>query len=561
MKTVLIGIARMGSTRLPGKVMRPLGGHPVIDWVVTAGEMTIGLDEVWIATSTDPRDDVIETWCKNEGVHCFRGSENDVLSRVAGAARAAKADVIVRVTCDFPFLDPKVIGEVVALREATGADYASNNDPPSWPDGLDCEAFTMKALERAEREAVRPSDRDTVTQYIVRNRSLFRAVSLNCPLPNGHHERWVLDTAADYEFCKKLAEHVGPGASYLEIRRVLDQNPEYREINKAHPRNERFFEALPKEEPLPRKHSMSQVILMEAKDVIPLGTQTFSKSHLQYPLEAPLFVTHGNGGLVYDVDGNEYVDLVGGLLPNILGYRDPDVDWAIRDQLNAGISFSVATELEGRLARMLRDAIPCAEMSRFGKSGTDVTSAAVRLARYVTGRDRILSSGYHGWADWCIANDPVRNNGVPRDVEKLTEIIKHGDLDEAERHLRSKLYACIIVEPEENPAYLKKLREICSDTSTLLIFDEIITGFRFGLGGAQETYGITPDLATFGKAMANGMPISALVGLKKYMRHMDDICFSGTFFGETLSLAAAIATLKKLRTESVPPTWTHSSET
>tara|TARA_R110000868_G_scaffold5117_3_gene31635 strand:- start:4356 stop:6365 length:2010 start_codon:yes stop_codon:yes gene_type:complete len=551
MKTVMIGIARMGSTRLPGKVLKPLGGYHVLDWVVAAGESAPGVDEVWIATTTESRDDLIEAWCIENSVNCYRGSETDVLARVYGAAKEAKADVVVRVTCDCPFLDPIVIGEVVALRAATGAAYASNNDPPSWPDGLDCEAIDFRALEITHMLATRPTDRDTVTQYIVRNRTRFPAVSLNCPIPGLHKERWVLDTEADYKMCQELAKHVSFAPSYLNVLAVMNSHPELREINKDHPRNERFFAALAAEEPIHRDHGQSKGMLEEALEVIPLGTQTFSKSHLQYPVEAPMIVTHGNGGLVYDVDGNEYVDLVGGLLPNILGYRDPDVDAAIRHQLNAGISFSLATELEAKLARLLRSIIPCAEMSRFGKTGTDVTTAAVRLARHITGRDLVLTSGYHGWADWCIAGDDVRNNGVPRAVKDLTVTFRPNDF-EVIKQIYSRNFACVIIEPDSfERIHLASLREACTLTGTILIFDEIITGFRTNIGGIQGETGDIPDLATFGKAMANGMPISAIVGKAKYMKHMDEICFSGTFFGEALSLAAALATITKLKKEKV----------
>ena len=160
-------------------------------------------------------------------------------------------------------------------------------------------------------------------------------------------------------------------------------------------------------------------MLKRAEKVIPLGSQTFSKSRIQYPQgQAPLFLTHGRGGRVWDVDGNEYVDLVNGLLPIVLGYCDPDVDAAIRAQLDKGIIFSLATELEIELAELLVEIIPSAEMVRFGKNGSDATSACVRIARAATGRDRIAAGGYHGWQDWYIGAT-TRNKGVPGAVRAL----------------------------------------------------------------------------------------------------------------------------------------------
>lgn len=249
MKTVMIGIARMGSTRLPGKVMRKLGYKTVIDWVVGAGYNAPGIDEVCIATSALAQDDVIVDWCKDHDIPCFRGSETDVLSRFTGAMEVSGADIAVRVTCDCPFLDPQVIGEVVALHKATGASYTCNNEPPTYPDGLDCEAVSAWALRLADKYARLPSDRDTVTQYIVRHPRFFPPSILKCPIPGLEGERWVLDTQLDWEFCEALvAGGIRPGDSYLTILDYLNKHPELRKINEGHPRNERFFEALAQEE-------------------------------------------------------------------------------------------------------------------------------------------------------------------------------------------------------------------------------------------------------------------------------------------------------------------------
>lgn len=552
MKTVLIGIARMGSTRLPGKVLMPLGEvqESVLAWVVRAAKLAHLVDEFVVATTTAPRDDAIHQWCNARKIRCYRGSEDDVLDRFTKAAIASNADVAVRVTCDCPFVDPSIIDQVIALREAHDADYASNIDPPTWPDGMDCEAIHIEALIVASREAKSKIDRECVTTYIQRNKDGFDCVNLTCPLPGMHKERWVLDTEADYELCKRIAEDV-PEGGWLNIKRFLDTHPEMRQFNAHHPRNERFYAAIAEEPLEPRIYRQSKELLARAEKTIPLAAQTFSKSKIQYPANSPLFLTHGDGGYCFDVDGNRYVDLVGGLLPVILGYRDPDVDAAIRQQLDRGISFSLATELEAELSETLCRLIPCAEMVRFGKNGTDVTSAAVRLARAYTGRDLVLSSGYHGWADWTVAHDKVRCVGVPT-LEQLNTCPFNPDnfWDTVGRRQHGKI-AAVILEPECSPEHLRDCRKFCDDSGAILIFDEIITWPRWGLGGAQKLYGITPDLTCISKAMANGMPISALVGTRQIMQHMEKISYSGTFFGETLSIAAAIATIKKLEQEHV----------
>jgi glutamate-1-semialdehyde aminotransferase len=301
----------------------------------------------------------------------------------------------------------------------------------------------------------------------------------------------------------------------------------------------------------------SAELLERALKRIPTGSQTFSKSHIQFPRDAsPLFLARGEGGRVWDVDGNEYIDLICGLLPVVLGYRDPDVDAAIRDQLDSGISFSLATDLEIGLAERLGAIVPCAEMVRFGKNGSDATSAAVRLARAATGRDHIVICGYHGWHDWYVGAT-VRSRGVPEAVRDLTIRIPYGDLDAFRRVLADHPgdIAGIIMEPMnmvEPPAgYLGEMRDLAHAHGALFIFDEVITGFRYALGGAQELFGVTPDLAALGKGLGNGMPISALVGREEYMRLLEEVFVSGTFGGEALSLAAGIAVVDKMRREPV----------
>ena len=305
------------------------------------------------------------------------------------------------------------------------------------------------------------------------------------------------------------------------------------------------------------RYRKSRELLARAERVIPLGSQTFSKSRIVYPANAaPLFLTHGKGGRVWDVDGNEYVDFVNGLLPVILGYDDPDVLDAVSAQLKRGVTFSLATELEVEVAELLREIIPCAEMVRFGKNGSDATSGAIRIARAHTGRDRIAVCGYHGWQDWYIGAT-TRSKGIPKAVGELTHKFGYNDLEALSRLLESHRgeFAAVMMEPmnveEPKPGYLESVRDLAHEHGALFVLDEIITGFRYHLGGAQTLFGVTPDLAAFGKSMGNGFPISAIVGKARYMAEMEEIFFSSTFGGETLSLAASLATIRKMQREPV----------
>ena len=558
-KRIAIIQARMCSSRLPGKVMADLGGRPIIAWSVAAAQRVCGIDGTIVATSSSNADDLVAEWCERNGVPYHRGPLDDVLERFRQVAEAAAAHVIMRLTADCPFLDPQVCGQVLRLFQETGVDYASNVDPPTWPDGLDCEVFTATALKEAAENAMSAGDREHVTPYIRNNRGRFKVSNLTCPIPDLHRLRWTVDESADLELARAVALRLRSTEppSFLDILEVIRREPHLTELNSGMSRGVGFVKH---GRTLQRQHGgyvESNAMLKRAESVIPGGTQTFSKSRTQYPTPAaPLYVTHGRGSRVWDVDGNEYVDLVCGLLPVVLGYCDSDVDRAVRDQLCAGITFSLAHELEIEVAERLVELIPCAEAARFGKNGSDATAAAIRLARAFTGRDRVAVCGYHGWQDWYIGAT-TRNKGVPRCVGELTSVVPYNDI----RALYSLLmrypgeFAAVILEPvgvqEPQVGYLGELRELVHGHGTLLIFDEVITGFRISLGGAQRYYGVTPDLSAFGKGMGNGMPISAITGRGAVMKEMEEIFFSGTFGGETLSLAAAVAVMDKMRREPV----------
>ncbi|MDF2178304.1 aminotransferase class III-fold pyridoxal phosphate-dependent enzyme [Aliiglaciecola sp. CAU 1673] len=301
----------------------------------------------------------------------------------------------------------------------------------------------------------------------------------------------------------------------------------------------------------------SNQFLQRALKSIPIASQTFSKSILSLPNgAAPLFAERAHGAYLWDIDDNRYMDFVSSLLCISLGYADEDVNAAVAQQLNNGTIFSLPHRLETEVAELLIELIPCAQMVRFGKNGSDATSAAIRLARAHTGKEAIGVCGYHGWHDWYIGST-TRDLGVPSAVKALTHKFGYNDLASFEKLMAEQgdTLAAIIMEPMNlsypAPGFLETIREETRKRGIVLVFDETITGFRYSLGGAQALFGVTPDLATFGKGMANGFPLSAVVGREDIMRRMEDIFFSGTFGGETLSLAAAKACIQKLKRENV----------
>ena len=299
-------------------------------------------------------------------------------------------------------------------------------------------------------------------------------------------------------------------------------------------------------------------ILYERSQEVLAGPSTFGKGVDQFAYGiTPYALNRGQGAFTWDVDGNKYIDTIMSLGAITLGHCHPDVEKAIINQLQKGTTMSLTHDLEIEVAEMLCERIPCAEMVRFGKNGNDATTAAVRLARQITGNDHILFCGYHGWQDWYICQTSM-DGGIPNDIKKYSHRFNYNDLEDLKRLLEEYKgkTACIIMEPTSlihpKDGYLQQVRSLANQYNTILIFDEVVTGFRFHRGGYQSVCGVTPDLACFSKAMGNGMPISALVGKEKYMSQSQKIFYSLTFGGETLSLAATKTTLEVMDKEDVP---------
>ncbi|MBN8572508.1 MAG: aminotransferase class III-fold pyridoxal phosphate-dependent enzyme [Candidatus Kapabacteria bacterium] len=294
----------------------------------------------------------------------------------------------------------------------------------------------------------------------------------------------------------------------------------------------------------------------KARRIIPATTQTLAKGVGQYSLGvAPIFVEKGKGSKVFDIDGNEYLDLSMAVGPISLGYCYEAVDAAIKEQLSHGITFSLPHIVEYEVSELISSIVPNAEMIRFSKTGADVTSAAVRLARAYTQRDEILCCGYHGWHDWYIGVTD-RNYGIPEATKNQVFTFDYNNVDSLLDSICEKT-AAVILEPitftEPKKGFLLELRELCHKYGAVLIFDEMWTGWRLALGGAQEYYDIDADILCFSKAIANGMPLSVLCGKSEIMKLLEkDVFFFTTFGGEALSLAAAKTTIVEMRKYDVP---------
>lgn len=314
------------------------------------------------------------------------------------------------------------------------------------------------------------------------------------------------------------------------------------------------------------RFSESRRLRRRAHHIIPGGCHTYAKGDDQYPQQAPGFICRGKGCRVLDVDGNEFIEYGMGLRSVTLGHGNKRVAKAAYDASLQGLNFLRPSPLELQLAEEMLSILPHGDMIKFGVNGSDVTSAAVKLARAYTGRDKIAipsNQPFFSTDDWFIGSTAM-NAGIPQEIRDLTVKFRYNDL-ESIKVLFEKYpdeIACIIMEPakygDPNDGFLQKTKQVCHENGALFILDEIITGFRWDLGGAQNYYNIKADLSTFGKAMANGFPISALIGKKEIMEaggiHHDKervFLLSQTYGAETASLAAAIETIRIYREENV----------
>ncbi len=563
MKRGIILQARMGSSRFPQKVLSDLEGRPVLDWIFQRLKSLKDLVKI-LATSDRTEDSLLTERAHFYGWEVLRGSEKDVLRRYAAAAEIFDLSAIVRITGDCPLIDPRLVSFALEIFERERPDYLQL----SWViDGFDVGVISRKALLEADQKASLPSEREHVTPYI---RRFKRFRKLYPPYGEKDLSRYhlSLDYPEDLDLLREVVKAFEgrEDFTYEEVAALLESRENLKKAALRHEPNEGMKKSLSEDRRFivtlkapTRPLAQTVRLFEETQKCMPLSSQTYSKSYYMFSKgAAPLFVRQAWGCTLEDVDGNLYTDYTMALGACILGYAFEAVNEAVYEQLKKGTIFTLPHTLEGEVAERLCELIPCAEMVRFGKNGSDVTAAAVRLARAYTGRDLVVCCGYHGWQDWYIGTTS-KDAGVPEAVKRLTLTFPYNDLQVLKQIFAENPghIACVILEPvileEPAPGFLEGVRKLCDQEGAILVFDEVLTGFRFGVSGAQGRYGVVPDLACFGKALGNGFPISALVGRREIMQLLEhEVFFSFTFGGEVASLAAAKATLDYLKTHEIP---------
>lgn len=285
------------------------------------------------------------------------------------------------------------------------------------------------------------------------------------------------------------------------------------------------------------------------------GTMTYSKMACRYVEEIyPKFIASGNGAFVTDIDGRTFIDYPCALGANLLGYSHPYVNERVKETIDRGILFSMPSLMEGELAEKLCHLFPSMEKVRFFKSGSEAVSAGIKIARAYTNRTLVLSSGYHGWHDWSTPITPNRA-GTPSELDHTIMEFEYDNLEDLKEKLSTHQVACVVLDPylfhEPETGYYSNLIKLAHKHGALVLFDEVVTGFRWRNWSVQNHYGVRPDLSAFGKSMANGFPISVIGGKSKIMKVLDKDCFvSTTFGGDLVGISAALATIKVCEDEN-----------
>lgn len=551
MKIVAIIQARVGSTRLPNKVMREIGGVPMIELLLARLSRAEEIEQIVVASPADKKNDPLATHVEKLGYVCVRGSEDDVLQRYVDAAHEVDASVIVRITGDCPLIDPGVVDNVIRDFKAAGVDYASNISPPTFPDGLDTEVFSLEALEFAASKSTEPLDREHVTRYLRQSNFLKFSNVTNTEDLSGL--RWTVDELADFDVITNVFAHFAPDIhfSWQQVLQLQQNRPELFLKNEKIIRNEGF------------QISTGQKLWKRAKTLIPGGNMLLSKrAEMFLPDQWPAYFSKSEGCKVWDLDENEYTDMsVMGLGTNTLGYGHPEVDEAVMRTVQSGNMSTLNCPEEVYLAEKLIELHPWADMVRLARSGGEANAIAVRIARAASGRDKVAVCGYHGWHDWYLSANlgdehnlsghllpGLEPNGVPKNLRGTVFTFSYNNYAELEQLIDEHDIGVIKMEvvrnrePEDD--FLIKVRELATKRNIVLIFDECTSGFRETFGGLHKKYDVAPDIAIFGKALGNGYAITATIGRREIMDAAQSTFISSTFWTERIGPTAALKTLE-----------------
>ena len=556
MKVLAIVQARMGSSRLPGKVLMPLGKSTVLEFLLKRLSMASSIDKIIVATTELQQDNEICNALKGTDYSCFRGSENDVLSRYVSASLEFTADIVVRITGDCPLVDPKLVDDCVTKLIDENLDYVSNcnNTPNPLPDGFDVEVFTVSSLLLLQKISIIPAFKEHVTFGYFKT-GLFSTGTLNYQ-HDVSHQRLTLDYPEDYQVIKRIVEAMDCEFwDWIKISEFLDTNKDICMTNSHIVRNASWDMSLNSNIDKKSNKVSRDELVANSSGLLSKRADQFS------PGSWPKNYIKAKGQIIWAENNELYLDYsIGGIGATTLGYAFDYVDDRVVNAIKSGTACSLNPLLELEASQKLIDVIPWIDSVRYARSGGEATAMAVRIARAHSKKDVVLFSGYHGWHDWYLSaayRNELGNHllpllpiaGVPEVLANTSHPFEYGNrLD-----FISKLdkygndVGVVILEPmrysEPNQDFLRLVQEECRSRGIVLIFDEISSGFRFNNNVVHLDVNVIPDIVVLSKSLGNGYPIACVGGKRDVMKATEQTFISSTTHTESIGFAAMTAVL------------------
>jgi glutamate-1-semialdehyde 2,1-aminomutase len=549
--------ARLESTRFPNKILETLNKKTILKTLLDRLKRSKIADKIIVAIPKNKRNLALKNYIlSNKSIKIYEGSSQNVLSRYFGAAKKFSSEIIVRITSDCPLIDTEILDKMILKFIELKVDYLSNTLKPTFPDGYDIEIFNFETLKETFVNAKKLIDQEHVTSYMKRNKKKFK-------LKNYFHKinlsnlRLTLDEKVDFELISNVTNVMKNKYffSLNDVEELYKKNPKLFNLNSHIKRDEGLL------------LNKGQKLWRRAQQVIPNGNMLLSKNPSRfYNLNNwPVYFKKTKGCEVWDLDNKKFYDFsFMGVGTNILGYSNNYVDNAVRRTINNGNLSTLNCPEEVELAEKLIELHPWSQMVRFARSGGEANAIAVRIARAAINKDKIAVCGYHGWHDWYLsANLNNKNNldthlfpdltfrGVPKNLKNSVYTFDYNDFEKLSEIISNDKEVGIIkmeVQRDKKPKnnFLKKVRKLANDNGVILIFDECTSGFRETFGGLHLKYGVTPDIAMFGKALGNGYAITAIVGKEEFMKYTNKSFISSTFWTERIGPTAGIATLNQM---------------
>jgi glutamate-1-semialdehyde aminotransferase/spore coat polysaccharide biosynthesis protein SpsF (cytidylyltransferase family) len=550
-KVLAIIQARYESTRFPGKVLKKINNQSILEIIIKRLSKCRNISKIVVACSDNKHDIKIINLCKKLKIDYFIGSEHNVLERFYKASIKFSGSNILRITADCPLIDYVIVDQIINNFFSANVDYASNIDPPTFPDGFDAEIFTFSALKKAYKQANTQIEKEHIRPFMLNNKS-FKKFNLESR-KNYSSIRLTIDEPVDFKVIKNIINYFKNNLFFLyEDIICLYKKKKSLFLDNMHiNRNEGLY------------LNKGQKLWRRAKRIIPGGTMLFSKNpDLFLPNFWPAYFEKTKGCNIWDLEGKKYLDLsMMGIGTNILGYSRREVDGAVRNIIDKGNMATLNSKEEILLAEKLVQMHPWAGQVRFARTGGEAAAIAVRIARAATGRDKIAICGYHGWHDWYLsANLSNSKNldshlmknlliqGVQKNLKNSAFAFEYNNFNQLKQIVSSHDIGAVVMEVSRNEIpknnFLDNVRKLTKNKNIVLIFDECTSGFRETFGGLHIKYKINPDMATFGKALGNGYAINAVIGSNSVMNYVNSTFISSTFWTERIGSAAALKTLE-----------------